>query len=252
MSSFDEAQHKVLLSPLNTARIENRSQAGMKLSYLSQQDVRAHAIRLFGFGGFDCETLDTRLMFEELMETKRWNVGYLVTMRITIRNPQGELVCVYSESAVGSSTQPQRGEAHDMALKTASSDAMKRCFINLGSQFGLSLYDNGSTAEIVKKTLVSNPDPVADPPAEQPVEVVNEQTGEIISDSPFIASELVNDLRAIATQTDSRARVKAVASIKSHLNEEELNTLVTVGDQQLSISRLADNVAAGVYVKKDS
>jgi hypothetical protein len=43
-----------------------------------------------------------------------------------------------------------------MALKTASSDAMKRCAINLGDQFGLGLYDNGSLEPIVKATLVDN------------------------------------------------------------------------------------------------
>jgi hypothetical protein len=42
-----------------------------------------------------------------------------------------------------------------MAIKTAESDAFKRAAINLGDQFGLSLYNNGSTQPVVKQTLVA-------------------------------------------------------------------------------------------------
>jgi hypothetical protein len=38
-----------------------------------------------------------------------------------------------------------------MAIKTAETQALKRCAINLGDQFGLSLYRNGSTAPLVRK-----------------------------------------------------------------------------------------------------
>ena len=64
------------------------------------------------------------------------------------------LDCTYTEAAVGSATLPQRGEAHDMAVKTAESDAIKRAAINLGTQFGLSLYNNGDLKDVVKATLV--------------------------------------------------------------------------------------------------
>lgn len=72
---------------------------------------------------------------------------------------------VYSEAAVGSATGGAEssgiGDLHDNAIKSAASDALKRCAINLGTQFGLSLYDNGSTREIIKKVLVGEPDAVA-------------------------------------------------------------------------------------------
>jgi hypothetical protein len=42
-----------------------------------------------------------------------------------------------------------------MAIKTAESDALKRAAINIGDQFGLSLYNNGSTTPVVVKTLVA-------------------------------------------------------------------------------------------------
>ena len=43
-----------------------------------------------------------------------------------------------------------------MAVKTAESDALKRAAINLGDQFGLSLYNNGSTAPVVTQTLAGD------------------------------------------------------------------------------------------------
>ena len=40
-----------------------------------------------------------------------------------------------------------------MAVKTAESDALKRAAINLGTQFGLSLYQNGSLRDVIIQTL---------------------------------------------------------------------------------------------------
>ena len=147
-------QHDILLRPLNPTRVENRSVAGIKLSYLAQHDVRAHLIRIFGYGGFDLRTIKSELLFCDKNEKGSYDASWLVTMELVIKDGYGHTIATYSESAVGSNTQGRRAEALDMALKTASSDAMKRCAINLGDQFGLSLYDNGSTDAIVRATLV--------------------------------------------------------------------------------------------------
>lgn len=153
---LSKKQHDILLRPLNESRIERRQVAGMSLSYLSQHDVRAHLIRIFGFGNFDLRTIKSELVSCEQNDRKQWDVSWLVTMELTIRTQDGRVIATYSESAVGSNTQGRKAEALDMALKTASSDAMKRCAINLGDQFGLSLYDNGSTDPIVKGTLLDD------------------------------------------------------------------------------------------------
>ena len=149
-------QYDQLLKPLNASRVAQRSQAGISLSYLEAWDVKAHLIRIFGFGGWSADVLSADLAFEEKDEKGRWNVGYKVVMRLRIHGGDPLVMddATYTEAAVGSSTQPQRGEAHDMAIKTAESDALKRAAINLGTQFGLSLYDNGNRNDVVKKTLV--------------------------------------------------------------------------------------------------
>lgn len=146
-----------LLKPLNASRVAKRQQAGMSLSYLEAWDVRAHLIRIFGFGGWSAEVETAELAFEEQDSKGRWNVGYRVLMRLHI-HPHGERYDGphYVEAAVGSATLPSRGEAHDMAIKTAESDALKRAAINLGTQFGLSLYDSGNLKDVVGRTLVGS------------------------------------------------------------------------------------------------
>jgi len=138
------------MKPLNPSRIAKRQGGGGRsLSYLEAWDVKAHLIRIFGFGGWSWDVISVEQAFEDESNGK-WNVGYRVAGRLMIPI----LDCTYTEAAVGSATLPQRGEAHDMAVKTAESDAIKRAAINLGTQFGLSLYNNGDTKDVVMKTLI--------------------------------------------------------------------------------------------------
>lgn len=158
-------QYDTLMKPLNSTRIAKRTQGGKQLSYLESWDVRAHLIRVFGFGNFDSEIEECSLAYirdvaigksEAKPEgTPGIDVGYLVRLRLTIYDPDGTAIATYVEAAVGSATgSVNYGDLHDNAVKQGASDALKRCAINLGSQFGLSLYDNGTTREVVRGTLV--------------------------------------------------------------------------------------------------
>lgn len=143
-------QFDQLMKPLHPSRVAKRTQSGRQLSYLEVWDVRAHLIRLFNFGGWSFDVVSAELAYEEKGE-KNWEVGYKVVGRLTIHGispDSGDTT--YTEAAVGPANLPNRGEAHDMAIKTAESDALKRCAMNLGTQFGLSLYDDGRTTDVVK------------------------------------------------------------------------------------------------------
>jgi recombination DNA repair RAD52 pathway protein len=164
--SLTPDQYLRLIRPINSTRIAQRSQGGKTLSYLESWEVRAHLIRIFGYTNFDVELLDYREVgTREYMATPRNDndtpkpmveVIYTARVRLTLRDPDGLVLCTYTEAAGGSASGPMGmlGEHHDNALKTAESDALKRCAINLGNQFGLSLYDQGSTRDVVKGTLV--------------------------------------------------------------------------------------------------
>jgi DNA recombination protein Rad52 len=144
-----DEQHEILLKGINPSRIAQRQGGGGRsLSYLEAWDVKAHLNRIFGFLNWSADVLEAALAFEQDTGGK-WNVGYKVVLCLRVNGAS------YTEAAVGSSTLPQRGEAHDMAIKTAESDALKRAAINIGDQFGLSLYNNGSTTPVVVKTLVA-------------------------------------------------------------------------------------------------
>lgn len=134
------------------------------MSHLAAYDVRAHLNRVFGFGRWSADVLDVTPLYEQPTETKNkkpaYRVGYRATVRLTVCAPDGTRLATYTECAVGDSTMPdfKRGDCHDMAIKTAESQALKRCATNLGDQFGLSLYRNGSTDPVVTVTLVGAPE----------------------------------------------------------------------------------------------
>lgn len=159
-------QHTTLARPINSTRIAKRSQSGKELSYLESWDVRAHLIRIFGYGNFDVELLDYHHVTSREYESPPRNdqdkpkpmveVVYTARVRLSLRDADGYDLATYVEGAGGSASGPigMLGEHHDNALKTAESDALKRCAINLGNQFGLSLYDKGSTRDVIKGTLI--------------------------------------------------------------------------------------------------
>lgn len=153
-------QHEMLMRPLHSSRVAKRSQGGKQLSYLEAWDVRAHLIRIFGFGNFDILTEEQKYVgtreYESGSGTAMVECIWHAVVRLNVRDEDGFHLCTYREGAVGSTSGPATmiGEHHDNAAKTAASDALKRCAMNLGTQFGLSLYDNGTTNDVVKRTLV--------------------------------------------------------------------------------------------------
>jgi recombination DNA repair RAD52 pathway protein len=128
------------------------------LSYVEGYDIRAELTRVFGFGRWSEETLDQQLICENETQTsqgkKAWYVVYRTRVRLYVCAPDGTPVCNYDGAHVGESTHPVRGEAHGNALTNSQTYALRRCAINLGDQFGLSLYNKGSQEAIVRWTLI--------------------------------------------------------------------------------------------------
>lgn len=118
----------------------SEAQTGRHATLINAQawDVKAHLTRIFGFCNWDSVVSDVHLVGADQVDGK-WTICYQAAVTITIRDENGQHLCTHAEAAVGTSTQGRKGEALDMALKTAESDALKRACINLGTQFGLSL-----------------------------------------------------------------------------------------------------------------
>ena len=141
-----------LLKPIAPQRV---LRDGKGHSHVSQQDILAHLIRVFGFGNFDTDVLDASLIFEQERETKgRYDVCYRATVRLTVRDPEGREIAHYENGSTATAQNQTRGDAHDLAFKSAISLSVKRAAIALGDQFGLSLYNKGQTSALVIDSLV--------------------------------------------------------------------------------------------------
>jgi len=157
MSGFSAQQVAQLLKPIRPERV---LRDGKGHSHVSQQDITAHLIRVFGFGSFDTDLVTLDVVFErERLDDKgkplnRWDVCYRAVMRLTIRDDTGREVCHYEDGSTATAQNQTLGDAHDLAMKSAISLAKKRTAINLGDQFGLSLYNKGQVSALVKGTLV--------------------------------------------------------------------------------------------------
>lgn len=154
-----EAQMKVLTAPLNKARIANRKQGASTLSYLEAWDVKATLIRVFGFGGFSADVIESELFDIERNVDEADGKGrpkITVAAKATVRLHIKQFDATYTEVAIASQTGRDIGEVADFAMKTSESDALKRAAIYLGTQFGLSLYNDGATSDVVR--VIFSPD----------------------------------------------------------------------------------------------
>ncbi|WP_424216006.1 Rad52/Rad22 family DNA repair protein (plasmid) [Streptomyces sp. BI20] len=126
--------------------------------YVEQQDVRTWLNRVFGVGGWDVETLELTEVttLTTAGERPRYTVIYRAQARLTVKAECGHPIARLDDGAIGdASNQPQLPAAHDNAMKSALSGALKRCAVNLGDAFGLGLYyDNIAPGQSVVQRMI--------------------------------------------------------------------------------------------------
>lgn len=137
---FSPEQIAALSAPLDRAKVQTRSQAGRSLAYLEGWQAIAEANRIFGFDGWQRETIAMQCVSERertLGSSNRagWGVTYTARVRISV----GEVI--REGSGAGHGIDADLGQAHESALKEAETDAMKRALMTFGNPFGLALYD---------------------------------------------------------------------------------------------------------------
>ena len=225
--TFTKMQTKQLLAPIRPPRV---LKDGKNNSHVSQQDVTAHLIRVFGFGNFATELLELTLIDatcrnpgEEAYSRRKWDVTYRARMRVTIMRDTTTLmlpmdvrtIASYEDASTGSAQNQVLHDAHDLAMKSAVSLAKKRCCINLGDQFGLSLYNKGQMAPLVGGTLVLPEGWDGTPPEKDITENVPQQvslgTDETVHDDHKTTSgepEVTDEQRAMLAKTVGATEVK--------------------------------------------
>jgi DNA repair and recombination protein RAD52 len=175
---FTEEQVKSLTEKLDPKRIKSRSQAGRSLSYIETWDAIETANRIFGFDGWGCNTVELRYLgtVEHKGSSKvGWKVAYLAIVRVRI----GDAPEVEGSGFGVDISYNSELDAHELALKEAESDALKRALKKYGNQFGLCLYDKLQEG-------VDNPPPASKPAAPKPGPA---PTPELVTEALLAAAE---------------------------------------------------------------
>ena len=137
---FSAEQIAALSAPLDRAKVRQREQGRSKVSYLEGWQVIAEANRIFGFDGWQRETVEVRCVAERERSIgssgrSGWGVTYTARVRVSV----GSLI--REGTGAGHGIDGDLGQAHESAIKEAETDAMKRALMTFGNPFGLALYD---------------------------------------------------------------------------------------------------------------
>jgi len=249
---FTDKQVEELLKPIDKKRVQKDPK---NFSHLEAWDVRRRLIEIFGHGGWSFGLKSLELVSEESVEKKRnggtyqaWTVIYRASGALIVGD------CLYEDSAAGAAQNlPSRADAHDNALKSAISGALKRCAVNLGDQFGLSLYKNGSTDQVVRpETEAEEPQTEAEA-SQEPAETAESMDQVLLS---LGALKTVDECRekwldinrkmhrGLYTQAQWNTFSRAVETHKNRITKQAADTAESNLEQALQ--------QAGVdYVKTD-
>jgi DNA recombination protein Rad52 len=156
---FSVKQIQALRRALDGRFVRTREVNGRELSYIEGWYAISEANRIFGFDGWSRETMETRCVLA------RENRGsflavYTARVRITVHADGSVVFREGHGTGEGRGTSP--GEAHDLALKVAETDATKRALATFGRPFGLALYANGKAPGLkasLPKPMSANPLP---------------------------------------------------------------------------------------------
>jgi DNA recombination protein Rad52 len=136
-----------LAAPLDAARVKQRdSGRGASLSYLETHDVIRTANDIFGFGQWGHQVRELRQVGEATVHNRDqkagMHVGYVCIVELTVAGFVPVSGVGYGDAVEYRESAPVT--AHELAVKEAESDALKRALKNYGDQFGLALYDKAA------------------------------------------------------------------------------------------------------------
>jgi hypothetical protein len=137
---FSDKQIRALQRGVPARNIRTRILSGRELAYIEGAYAIAEANRIFGFDGWDRETIEQRCIAARELRGTTLAI-YSARVRLTVR--AAGAIIVREGSGTGEARSSAAGEAHEVALKAAETDATKRALTTFGKPFGLALYLNG-------------------------------------------------------------------------------------------------------------
>ncbi len=136
--AFTEQQSRKLSSKLSPKYIKTRESNGTALAYIEGWYAVSEANRIFGYDAWDRETVSEKCVWSG-KSAQYFACAYTAKVRISVR--AGDIVITREGSGSGEAKGLTPGQAHDMSLKAAETDATKRALSTFGNPFGLALYD---------------------------------------------------------------------------------------------------------------
>ena len=149
---FSAKQIQALRRPLDHRHVRTREANGRELSYIEGWYALSEANRIFGFDGWNWESVEARCV---LARENRGNFLAVYTAKVRVTVQARDTTIVREGHGTGEGRGSSPGEVHDVALKAAETDATKRALATFGSPFGLDLHGNGRAAS--RRPLPSTP-----------------------------------------------------------------------------------------------
>ncbi len=176
-SGFSPEQLAALSAPLDRANVRQREQGRSRVSYLEGWQVIAEANRIFGFDGWQRQTIAVRCVAQAertigARGTSReqkpgWGVTYTARVRITVQAGVRPPL-IREGTGAGHGIDADLGQAHESAIKEAETDAMKRALMTFGNPFGLALYDKAQRQVTSSATAAPHTNTRSRPPEVAP------------------------------------------------------------------------------------
>ncbi|MGB8710384.1 MAG: RAD52 family DNA repair protein, partial [Methyloceanibacter sp.] len=136
--ALNDTQVRQLRAKLEAKHVKTRKANGTDLHYVEGWHVIAEANRIFGYDAWDRRTLASHCVWSGPSGAYH-GAAYTAKVRVSVR--AGDITIVREGSGTGEGRSPTPGQAHELALKGAETDATKRALATFGNPFGLALYD---------------------------------------------------------------------------------------------------------------
>jgi Rad52/22 family double-strand break repair protein len=150
--ALSNTQVRQLRAKLDGKHVKTRSANGADLHYVEGWHVIAEANRIFGYDAWDRRTLASHCVWSGPSGAYH-GAAYTAKVRVSVR--AGDITIVREGSGTGEGRASTPGQAHELALKGAETDATKRALATFGNPFGLALYDREQAG--VRKTRGASP-----------------------------------------------------------------------------------------------
>ena len=156
--ALSDTQVRQLRAKLEARHVKTRKANGADLHYVEGWHVIAEANRIFGYDAWDRRTLASRCVWSGANGAYH-EAAYIAKVRVSVR--AGDITIVREGSGSSEAKAPTPGQAHELALKGAETDATKRALATFGNPFGLALYDREQIG--VRKTCGGKAAPAIGP-----------------------------------------------------------------------------------------